>query len=344
MKIISVTLSGNNQDIIGDALKSVSGLVDNYIVIDTGITDNTIEVAKDVCGDKLIIESFPWINDFAAARNYSLYMAHKHGGDWAIILDTDERIHQNEDDLRELMSSTSDQCISLMDVGKTYYKARCFKLPIKAAFYGPTHEVYPAHSVGCFNAESANFSELYKNTEQLLHKLNRDAEILEKHTKENPNDPRWFYYLGDTYNNLNKLEEAISAYTQCHNLNGWDEESAWSMFKVAGCYIKLNEYQKALDSCAKGIGRHPGIAELYWLAGFCSYHLGAFEKAVLWSRQSINMGLSEGYGNTVYRIGFRHPPALYEGPFDVIRWSAKKMGKLELEDWALNEISKIVKK
>jgi len=344
MKVISVTLSGNNQSIISDALKSVYDIVDKFLVVDTGITDQTLEVAKDVCGERLIIESFPWINDFAAARNFTLLSAHNHGGDWAIILDTDERIHQNNDDLRKLMSLTKENCISIMDVGKTYYKARCFRLPISSAFYGPTHEVYPAHSVGCHNAPNANFSELRKTAEQMQHKLKRDAEILEKHTKENAKDPRWFYYLGDTYNNLNKLDDAILAYESCHNLNGWDEESAWSMFKMAGCFIKKNEYQKALESCARGIGRHPGIAELYWLAGFCSYHLNMFDKAIIWSRQAINMGLDSGLGTSVYRIGFRHPAALHEGPYDIIRWSAKRLGKSELEEWALNNVNRLYKK
>lgn len=56
--------------------QSVVGCFDQYIFVDTGSTDGSVEWlnfrGKEIFGDKLIIEHFDWINDFSAARNHAL--------------------------------------------------------------------------------------------------------------------------------------------------------------------------------------------------------------------------------------------------------------------------------
>lgn len=54
------------------------------IVVDTGSTDRTAELAKEM-GAKVFV--FPWINDFSAAKNYAIEQA---SGDWIAFLDADE--------------------------------------------------------------------------------------------------------------------------------------------------------------------------------------------------------------------------------------------------------------
>ena len=66
------------------SLDSVKDYVDEIVVVDTGSTDNTIEVAKSY-GAK-VFES-PWNNDFSTPRNMALENA---TGDWIIFLDADE--------------------------------------------------------------------------------------------------------------------------------------------------------------------------------------------------------------------------------------------------------------
>lgn len=67
-------------------LKSVRDIVDEIIIVDTGSTDRTREIAT-VFGAKVF--DFPWTGDFSEARNYSLTQA---SGDWILILDADEVI------------------------------------------------------------------------------------------------------------------------------------------------------------------------------------------------------------------------------------------------------------
>ncbi len=67
-------------------------------------------------------------------------------------------------------------------------------------------------------------------------------------------------------------------------------------------------------------------AELAWLAGFAAYKAQRYDDAVAWSHMAIANGLFRGSGAQFERIGFRHPPGLYEGPFDVLRWAYQAMG------------------
>jgi len=67
-------------------LRSVRDIVDEIIIVDTGSTDKTIDIAR-VFGAK--VYEFPWTGNFSAARNESLIHA---SGDWILVLDADEVI------------------------------------------------------------------------------------------------------------------------------------------------------------------------------------------------------------------------------------------------------------
>jgi glycosyltransferase involved in cell wall biosynthesis len=73
-------------------------VVDEMIIVDTGSTDKTVDIAI-IFGAKVF--EFPWTGDFAAARNESLKYA---TGDWTLILDADEVIAECDfDELKALI-------------------------------------------------------------------------------------------------------------------------------------------------------------------------------------------------------------------------------------------------
>ena len=67
-------------------LKSMQGIADELVVVDTGSDDRTVAIAE-AAGAR--VYHFPWRNDFAAAKNYAMDHAH---GKWLLILDADEYI------------------------------------------------------------------------------------------------------------------------------------------------------------------------------------------------------------------------------------------------------------
>jgi glycosyltransferase involved in cell wall biosynthesis len=73
------------RDIAG-CIASAAGAVDEIVVVDTGSSDATKEIAAAAGA---IVADFPWRDDFAAARNCALEHA---TGDWILVLDADERL------------------------------------------------------------------------------------------------------------------------------------------------------------------------------------------------------------------------------------------------------------
>jgi len=85
--MLSVCLIAKNEEaLIGDCLRSVRGIADEIIVLDTGSTDRTVEIARAL-GCR--VYSASWSGDFAAARNLACsYATHN----WILSIDCDERL------------------------------------------------------------------------------------------------------------------------------------------------------------------------------------------------------------------------------------------------------------
>ena len=84
MKVSACVITKNEEKNIGKWLQEMSLLADEMIVVDTGSTDSTVNMAKKA-GAKVF--NFEWINDFSAAKNYAIEKA---TGDWILFLDADE--------------------------------------------------------------------------------------------------------------------------------------------------------------------------------------------------------------------------------------------------------------
>lgn len=329
MKLVSLTLTGNNADIIGDAIKSVVNWVDYCIVIDTGVTDNSLEIAKSIAQDKYIKRKFNWINNFAAARNFALEVATQLQADWAIIVDTDERIHLQIPNFRETLDTLVGDVFFVSEINNSYSKERLFKIPNPGKYIGATHEYFDLEQGVCRSLSGMAFSELPKSVEVKQAKYQRDLTILNKLVENHPYNSRWLFYLGETYKNLGYYNPAITAYHNCANVSLWDEEAAWASYREAECWLAQCFYQEAISACTRGLAKHSGIAELAWLAGYASYYAGSFSQAIYWANLSITLGKYQGCGKEIYRIGFQYPEAQYEKPYDILRYAYAQVGKWE---------------
>ena len=84
LKVSACWIVRNEENTLTNSINSVKAYVDELIVVDTGSTDRTIEIAEQL-GAKVF--KLDWANDFSAPRNYALEQA---TGDWIVFLDADE--------------------------------------------------------------------------------------------------------------------------------------------------------------------------------------------------------------------------------------------------------------
>ena len=85
--ITVVILTKNEEENITDVIKNVAQLTKNILIVDSGSTDKTVELAKSA-GAQVVYRA--WDNDFSAQRNFAL---DKVETEWVLYLDADERLN-----------------------------------------------------------------------------------------------------------------------------------------------------------------------------------------------------------------------------------------------------------
>jgi tetratricopeptide (TPR) repeat protein len=286
-------------------------------------TDPAVLTVKDLVYEPLLLYHRKPITDFSQARNDALEIAHENEFDWAIMLDTDERIQCDDPQLiRDHLAGTTADVIMVPHVSGSYEKERIFRLPARGFYVGPTHEAWiTSEGAKRTTWHGITFDEVPKSAEEYRAKIKRDEAILEEYVVRHPKDPRWWYYLADTYSGLGKTDDAIETFATCYRLNGWDEESAWAAYRAASLLAEQCSYKDAIAWCLRGMERRADFPEFPWLAGWCAYKQWNYRQAVRWEQLAINMRWNPGD-----RIGFRFPPAHAEAPWDVLRYAYRALG------------------
>lgn len=315
--IASVTIADNREDEIADAIKSVVDFVDWAVLVDTGITDRTVQRAEEIAGSKLTVIKHEWV-DFSTARNASLDAARALGAEWIIIVDSDERIDFGPSNLREVLAQTKADALYIESDCGHYPKEKILRASAAARFVGPTHETLlcggPRETL-----VGASFFELGRTPEQLEHKFERDVKILSAYIKEHPDDPRWWYYLGASYEGLCERELAAGAFGECVARRKIGDEAAWAAYKQAEQLFILGRFDEVVEAAARGMGANAFSPECAWVAATASYRLGRRDQAIAWARIAEAVGRYKGCGRD--RTHFRHLPAHYELPYDVLKWA-----------------------
>jgi tetratricopeptide (TPR) repeat protein len=92
----------NESQTLGACLRSVSGIVSQIVIADTGSTDNTVDIAREFGATVVPV---PWENHFGNARNAALRLMQT---DWVLVLDADEELDaEARDQIPNLLSSNA---------------------------------------------------------------------------------------------------------------------------------------------------------------------------------------------------------------------------------------------
>jgi tetratricopeptide (TPR) repeat protein len=294
---VSLTMIVKNEEQnLPACLASAADLVDELIVVDTGSTDRTKRVAARH-GARVF--DFPWVDDFAAARNEALRHA---TGDWILWLDADDRIDEpNRRKLRGLFAQLGNEnvaytlrCIShsSSDAGSAteIEHVRLFRRHPQIRWQGRIHEqVLPSiERLGGTQrrADVAIHHYGYSNPAERRRKLERDLRLLQAASAEDPNDALTLFHLGWTWDLLGNPQQALHVlgrFLQVAQPTLAVVRKAYNL--VVRCLRNVGDREQALRFAQAGLARYPGDTELCFHLGQLLKERGDFAAAESCLRQ-----------------------------------------------------------
>jgi tetratricopeptide (TPR) repeat protein len=333
-RIVATLLCGNCENIVVDAVKSVIDFVDCLLLIDTGCSDDSIDLVKQIAGEKLRLRAFPWQDDFSAARNFAMTEALRLQAQWALTIDSDERLDFGDitsiDELRARLRSNPNAQGWMVEVQSgSYQKERFIRLPTSSYWRGRTHEALIGFAPNARpKLAGLRFVELPKCDEEFQQKLERDLKILRLELSEDPNNGRAWFYLGQTLSGLKQTEGAIAAFDRCAAIGDWDELAAWACYRAAKGLVDSQRLAEAIERCGLGLSIDPRFPELAWMSAFCCLKLQRYPQAVAWAEMASAVGALAHPGGLSQRVGFRDLIGWYEGPYEILCVAYGKMGEM----------------
>lgn len=281
----------NEEKNIAECLKHAEPLVSQMIVVDTGSSDRTKELARD-CGARVF--DFPWADDFAAARNFSLAQA---TCGYALVLDADEHFSPGDvDELKLDMASAMSLGASLNFIERNYTNdATCVGFVANAGefpqdergagwFPTPSTRLFPSSTryAGVVHENPIVSGKVWRSDRPIHHYGKLDA--------GRTSSKAWYYELG-----LNKLRENGDGYAIRRELgiqaakNGLTVASVdhWTkalefkrddleaLINLTSCLITAEEYDKALSAAIKAARVGPKSKAALANLGICQLLAGS---------------------------------------------------------------------
>lgn len=229
---ISLCMIVKNEERFLDAcLRSVADAVDEIIIVDTGSTDRTIEIARS--HGATVIER-EWHNDFAWARNESIASATKR---WIFFLDADEELKpESKAALASLKNAPAYRtalfvrCFNDSDDYRgtgamSHALVRIFPNDEKIRFRGMIHE-FPTvdNDPGGLPTVNSSIEIVHhgylKDVVAERNKAERNLEIVRAAAKAEPNDPYHWFNLGTTAFLSKDYATATEALEEMRRING----------------------------------------------------------------------------------------------------------------------------
>lgn len=259
----AVLIVKDEEDIIEKALLSVKDF-DEIVVVDTGSTDSTIEIAKKYT-DK--IYHFEWVKDFSAARNYGI---EKSTCDWIYSIDADHELLSTVELVRdeaqkaEILGHKTAfvQSLSGKDDVHKHWREVLYKNDPEVRWTGAVHEVlHPVTTHRSLVVRRCGYSKNhYKEPD-------RNLDIL----LNSPMTPRTKFYLGREYFEKKKYDESIRWMNEYLQEGKWIPEISEAWLVKARSHWFMNQGEMARESCLQAIKSNPDFKEALIFMGNIHY-------------------------------------------------------------------------
>jgi glycosyltransferase involved in cell wall biosynthesis len=283
----------NEEDNLADCLASVGDFPTEIVIVDTGSTDRTVEIARQF-GAR--VEHFEWVDDFAAARNESLKYA---AADWVFWLDADDRLPpESVVKLKQAVASEQADAYRCRMVSKidgdnptvsTVYYTLLFRNHRGIQFDDPLHESPTANILG--QGMTVAHTNIFVNhtgysggPEQLKNKAHRNMKILQRCVADQPDNMKWQYHLGLTSYQLEDYAAAVEALervvTTPSPMLEQDTHIHRAYKLLISAYTSLSQPALAEEALRRALAVFPDRRHVWITGGLLYLYLNRPEKAI----------------------------------------------------------------
>jgi glycosyltransferase involved in cell wall biosynthesis len=292
----------NEEEVIGRCLESISDLVDEIIIMDTGSTDNTKLVASKFTKS---IFDFQWIDDFAAARNAAF---NKASMDYILWLDADDIIEETDRErfkaLKESLDPAVDSVTMKYHIGFDEYgnisfslrRNRLVKRVNKFRWIGAVHEYLEVWG-------KIYHSDVAVTHKSVHHDSDRNLKIYEKRISQGEElSPRDLYYYANELLDHQEYKSAASFYEKfLSSGKGWVEDNISSCGKLADCYQHLGDHERELEAVLRSFRYGSVRAEFCCRLGYHFLQKNDISAAIFWYKLAASLKQPQE------QLGFHNP-------------------------------------
>jgi len=281
-------------------LKSVEGVFDEIIIVDSGSKDKTKEIATSF-GSK--IYDFVWIEDFSAARNFAFSKATCQFVMW---LDADDEVlPKDREKILALKPKLGEYDAYLMEYNYSQdqhgnstlrlFRHRILKNNPPPRWAAPIHECMLIPSE--WRQLKTDIVVTHRRTERDgVKDAGRNMRIIKKAVEADPNDQRMRYYYGKELSYTDQNEEAIKQLSLFLEKPAWHEDMVDALIILSRLYVGMGRIEDAVKTCVKGIETDPRWAEFYVRLGDIYYDKQDWAKAAHWFEIAVKTKMPDSWG------------------------------------------------
>jgi len=253
----------NESNTIKRLIDSLIGIIDSYVIMDTGSTDDTIDVIRNNIKVSGSIVEEPFVN-FSHSRNSALIKANELCpiATHFLLLDSDMKLIVTDIiEFRKIIESND--LLFLFQGNETFYyqnvrivKSNKFN---ESYYVGATHEYinFPPYYITKIIDKDLAFIHDIGDGGSKTNKYERDINLLLQDIHNEPNNPRSYFYLGNSYADNGQPNEAIESWKKRVSLGGWNQEVWYSLYRMGETYMKTGQSEKAINSWLEAVNVCP---------------------------------------------------------------------------------------
>ena len=298
MSTLSVCLIvKNNHETLDKCLSSINKIADELIIVDTGSTDDTKEIAKKYNAK---IFDFVWTNDFSEARNYSFEKA---TCDYIMWLDSDDYITEYfQNKIIELKNDLNKyDTVNMLynyafdidgNVTLQLGRERIIKRSLNCKWIGYIHEYIDASKAVIHHNTNIEI-----NHGRVHNESDRNLNIYKYHISQGKElNARDTYYFGKELYYHNIYDEALTWLEKTLNMNSWYEDKIGACIAMGDIYLALNQNENCRNICYKSFEYYEPRAEILYNIALSFQNENKLSNAVYWYKLAANCKIPNTMG------------------------------------------------